>query len=78
MSAWFQSANNTMDTSSSEKPDKNKKEDKDGDSGKEKGGGGFLSSLFGWKKSKQAVLPDDKNPTVSTVSSFNTRWLSLG
>jgi len=29
-------------------------------------GGGFLSSLFGWKKTKsnQAILPDDKEPSI--------------
>ncbi|KAK8734651.1 hypothetical protein OTU49_005913 [Cherax quadricarinatus] len=56
--------NNTTDTSSKDKPESEKKSSQDIDKLQDKGGGWSLTSLFGWKKSKQAVLPDDKNPTI--------------
>lgn len=37
--------------------------------------GGFLSSLFGWKKSNQAILPDDKDPSI-TWNEATQKWES--
>ncbi|KAK7082621.1 hypothetical protein SK128_025546 [Halocaridina rubra] len=44
--------------------EKKMKKEKDSDSSQDKNSGWFIGSLFGWKKSKQAVLPDDKNPSI--------------
>ncbi|KAK8734645.1 hypothetical protein OTU49_005913 [Cherax quadricarinatus] len=63
-SARLHNVNNTTDTSSKDKPESEKKSSQDIDKLQDKGGGWSLTSLFGWKKSKQAVLPDDKNPTI--------------
>ncbi|XP_042236039.1 uncharacterized protein LOC121875530 isoform X3 [Homarus americanus] len=59
-----QSMNSATDTSSKDKSVEGKVMDKDLDKSQDKSGGWSITSLFGWKKSKQAVLPDDKNPTI--------------
>lgn len=55
-----------MGGTNDEQKSDDKKNDKEGDKEKsqEKSNTWSISSIFGWKKSKQAILPDDKNPSI--------------
>ena len=67
MCVFFQASNDPSETTSKEKEkseENQKGKDRKLDASQDKGSGWF-GTLFGFKKSKQAVLPDDKNPTVS-------------
>lgn len=70
---------NAASTNEEQKSD-NKKNDKEADKEKsqEKSNAWSISSIFGWKKSKQAILPDDKNPSVSVnLFSFSFQFFFL-
>lgn len=62
-----------MGGTNDEQKSDDKKNDKEGDKEKsqEKSNTWSISSIFGWKKSKQAILPDDKNPSVSVNHSLS-------
>ncbi|XP_042856489.1 protein transport protein Sec16A-like isoform X4 [Penaeus japonicus] len=56
---------NTTSADDEQKSDSKKNEkDADKDKSQEKGNTWSISSIFSWKKSKQAILPDDKNPSI--------------
>ncbi|KAK3870545.1 hypothetical protein Pcinc_024242 [Petrolisthes cinctipes] len=51
------------------------KVEKEGSKGEKEEGGGWFPSIFRWKKSKQAVLPDDKNPSI-VWDDEKKKWVS--